>query len=493
MSRALRLSRKPILECLESRVLLSFDPSASEQALFDMINRMRTNPGPELDLLLNAQNPSIITAMQQFKVNATILRSQWAALTAVPPVAWNEPLYLAAKTHTQTMIKYDQQSHDVTDANGKAVEPDLRGRASEQGYTDRSYLGENVYAYADSVLHAHAAFAIDWGETPTGIQDPPGHRDTMMDSDKEVFGPTVTPHISHYREVGIAVIHPPKRPGDNHVGPLVVTEDFGGPLEPGNPFIVGSVINDLNHNGFYDEGEGLGGIRIHVAGTGGVFDTYTMTAGGYQLRLPPGTYTVTAGSGLAAPLSRSIVVGADNILANFIGAPVPDTARPSAAVSKAPKVTKAGAKYYTFAITYTDNRLVNAATINAGDLIVYGPRKFKQTASVVSLNPSSSAPSIRVLYRIVAPGGKWNGLDNGKYSLYLAPRQVRDNSGNAAAKLVIGKFLVQIGKTRSKASSAQASEPLPDSPAAPVAQAPRIVDPTGVFNRSRRIADVLAL
>ena len=38
-----------------------------------------------------------------------------------------------------------------------------------------------MFAFGDSVFHSHAGFSIDWGDNPpTGIQDPPGHRDNIL-------------------------------------------------------------------------------------------------------------------------------------------------------------------------------------------------------------------------------------------------------------------------------------------------------------------------
>ena len=69
----------------------------------------------------------------------------------------------------------------------------------KEGVVDETWPHWNVYAYAESVIHTHAGFAIDWGGDPddpntTGIQNPPGHRDSMMSGS--------------FREVGIRIATP---------------------------------------------------------------------------------------------------------------------------------------------------------------------------------------------------------------------------------------------------------------------------------------------
>jgi hypothetical protein len=496
MSRGAIVSRSSLLEALESRLLLSFDPTAQEQQLLELVNRMRTNPGPELDLILNANDPNVSSDMFSFGVNESTLRTQWAALQAVPPVAWNESLYYAARGHSQTMLKYRKQAHQVivkaTSTTPAFKELDLRPRISAQGYTDNSYLGENVYAAAQSVLHAHAAFAVDWGGTPpplgTGIQNPPGHRDTIMDDITDVNG---NPVALHYREVGISMLH--GATGPDGFGPWFVTEDFGGPVNPGNPYIVGSIFQDLNSNGFYDAGEGLGGIDVHIVGTGGSFNTYTMTAGGYQVRVPPGTYTITVSAGMLSPQTvNDVVIGNDNVMADFNGAPAPDVVNPSAKLVTPPAVTASGRTSYSVIVDYADNRLLKASTLGTGDILVYNTRGFKQVATLKSRSVSTNSRSIRAIYTFTPPGGSWDSADNSRYSIKLMPSQVKDIFGNSATSKVLGTFMASIPKgaaVRSIASMAALSEVARPTVATPATGS---LNPLGAFS-TQRISDVFGV
>jgi uncharacterized protein YkwD len=281
------------LEFLEDRALPS--AGAREEYALELINRMRTNPAAELPLLLNSTDPNVQQSLSYFNVDQQVLAQQWATLQPVAPLAWNDNLAAAAVGHNQLMIQFDQQSHQLPG------EPDLYTRFAAAGWDvggGAYQVGENVFAFAQSVFDAHAAFAIDWANNPpTGIHDPPGHRENIMNA--------------QFREVGIGVTD---APAGLTVGPLVTTQDYGYRANLGNAFVVGALYQDTNNNGSYDEGEGIAGVTIVATGPSGTFTTTTSPTGGYQLPLPAGTYTVTAsGGGLANPIKQTVTVGADNV------------------------------------------------------------------------------------------------------------------------------------------------------------------------------------
>jgi hypothetical protein len=90
------------------------------------------------------------------------------------------------------------------------------------------------------------------------------------------------------------------------------------------PYLTGVVYDDLNGNGKYDIGEGLGGVTVTAQGGG---STTTFDAGGYSLQLNPGTYTVTfSGGGLPASVSQTVSVGAANYRLNLTSGSVSQAA-----------------------------------------------------------------------------------------------------------------------------------------------------------------------
>jgi uncharacterized protein YkwD len=316
----LRIRRSLLsLETLEAREVPALNPSGFEQEMLELTNKMRMDPAGELNRLLVSTNPlqardaEVQAALTYFGVSGSTLVSQWSSLTPAAPLAWSELLTNAARGHNTAMIAADTQSHQLPG------EPALTTRATNAGYTTWSALGENIYAYSDTVLYGHAGFAIDWGYGPGGIQSPAGHRVNIMNKS--------------YREVGISVVA--ESNSSTQVGPLVITQDFGSRSSFGNPWLLGVVYGDTNSNGRYNNGEGKGGVSVTISGSGNYFTT-TMTAGGYQIQVPAGSYTVTfSGGGLASPISKSVTVGSANVKVDGIagqsgsgGTPPPSNTAP---------------------------------------------------------------------------------------------------------------------------------------------------------------------
>ena len=265
-------------------------PSNGEQFVLELINDARLNPLGDASRYiasyspLIASNPSIQQALTVFGVSGASLLSQFTALTPAAPLAWSEQLAAAALGHDAAMIGADQQSHQV------AGEADLVGRADAAGYTGWTALAENIFAYAVSPLYAHAGFMVDWGQGPGGMQDPPGHRQSIMDSG--------------LREVGIGIVSESSPSTD--VGPLVTTEAFGSRFNSGS-FILGAAYNDIINDDFYTVGEGVGSLTVSLGGASVV----SWDSGGYTLQtFATGAQTVVfSGAGLAAPVAVAVTLG----------------------------------------------------------------------------------------------------------------------------------------------------------------------------------------
>ncbi len=104
---------------------------------------------------------------------------------------------------------------------------------------------------------------------------------------------------------------------------LYIVQDFG--TQNGSlPFVTGVVYHDLNHDGFYNSGEGLGGVSVRVAGAN--FYAVTSSSGGYSIPVPGnGTYTATFAGGAVAAHNRTTTIGSgqnaklDSVLAPTLG------------------------------------------------------------------------------------------------------------------------------------------------------------------------------
>ncbi|RYE57991.1 MAG: CAP domain-containing protein, partial [Hyphomicrobiales bacterium] len=211
-------------------------PSAQEQLYLELLNDTRLNPMLNASRYLSSYTPltakdaQIQNAIDYFAVVGADLQAAYQALMPVAPLAWNSSLAAAAQKHNAALIAADEQSHQV------AGELSLGDRLKAEGY-NFTRAGENVYSYAQSVIHGHAGFMIDWGEGPSGMQSPAGHRNNIMSA--------------NLTEVGIAVTA--ETNAATKVGPWVVTQDLGG--RTGKVFVTGVAYNDTNGDKFYSVGE----------------------------------------------------------------------------------------------------------------------------------------------------------------------------------------------------------------------------------------------
>ena len=409
------------LQPLERRVLLS-GPSADEQQMLELINRLRTRPAQELPLILNSKDPDVQTALSFFKVDASELAKQWATLKPVAPLAWNDALARAALAHSQKMAATAQQSHQLPG------ETTLLGRVTAAGYQNASFVGENVFAFMSSVFQGHAGFAIDWGNGPHGLQSPAGHRDNLM--------------AGIFDEIGISIID---APAGKSVGPMLVTQDFGS-RRGQNPFVLGAIYDDRNKDGTYEPGEGIGNVTVVASGKAGTFVTTSRSAGGYQMQLPAGTYSLVASGDSLKGLASigSVTIAADNVKRDFLKSSFKaDLAAPVAKIA-AVAPTKPGEYTQTFSITYTDNAAIDRSSLSNGDVNVTGPNGFAAAATLVSIDSAINAPARTVTYRFNAPLGFFDSADNGQYCINLQPGQVRDVNGNYAPATRIGVFNVNV-------------------------------------------------
>jgi uncharacterized protein YkwD len=278
------------------------NPSNEEQFLLELVNHTRLNPQGTAARYITSYAPQLTSpdveiqfAVDYFGVSGLALAAAFASLSSTQPVAWNSALNNAATGHTLILIANDAQSHQ------EPGEPALGQRALNAGY-DYQMLGENVYSYAYSILHAHAAFMIDWGEGPNGMQSPAGHRINIMDPG--------------FREAGLSVIAE-SNPA-TEVGPWVVTEEYGVRDYGPEVFLLGVSYQDSDSDGFYTPGEGRSGMGINASGA----TTQTTSSGGYVLELDAGARTISfGGSGLAAPLIvRGTFADGTNAKIDVVGA-----------------------------------------------------------------------------------------------------------------------------------------------------------------------------
>ncbi len=276
------------------------NPTNEEQLYLEDINRARANPTAEGQRLAATNDPDVVGAYRAFAVNLLLMQTQLAALIPMPPLSMNGALTDAARAHSQDMFTWNYQGHVDRDGTqlGARIASYLVG-ANGYGYA------ENVFAYSRSVFYGHAGFEVDWGGTAAtgGMQSPAGHR-------LNIHG--------NYREIGIGMVL-----GSNGgVGPQLVTQDFGLRYDT-KPFVTGVVFADRNGNGFYDGGEGIGGVNVTVSGSG--FYAVTAGSGGYSVPVPgDGSYAVNfSGGGVAPSQQTATVFGGNNVKSDYVAATLP--------------------------------------------------------------------------------------------------------------------------------------------------------------------------
>lgn len=265
-----------------------------EQLFLERINRARMFPLAETGILRDLADSSVQTAYTFFKVDFTVMSNHMATLPPVPPLAPHRLLLEAARGHSRWMFDNVVQSH--FDGTGS-----VSNRVASVGYP-LSIVGENIYAYSENPEYGHAGMEVDWGfpdaeniPKPPGMQNPPGHR--------------LNNHEVRFREAGIGLHRGSNSRVEggvtNSVGPQIYTVNFGD--RPGAaPLVTGVVYFDLDLDGAYDMGEGIGGLRVDVDGS--AYHSVSSRPGGYAVPASNGARTVRiTGPGLS-PVQRTVTV-----------------------------------------------------------------------------------------------------------------------------------------------------------------------------------------
>ncbi len=272
-------------------------PTDQAQYILELINQARANPALEGLRLANLDDPDILRAYRWYAIDTNLLIQQFATYQVQPPLGFNAALLQAAIGHGQDMKENDFQGHVSSDGSG------LDDRLTASGYL-WSRGGENVYAYAYTLMYAHAGMIVDWGV------DDLGHRNVILNIDDR----------ADFREIGIAVLE--ERDPDTDVGPLIVVEDFGQQLDDMYAFVTGVVYQDLNGNRFYDVGEGIQGITITP--DRGIYYAVSSSSGGYTIPVVPDnqSYQITAtGFDNGSEVVKTRIVSEQNVKLDFVVIP----------------------------------------------------------------------------------------------------------------------------------------------------------------------------
>lgn len=270
------------------------DPTPEEQYMLELINRGRANPTEEGIRVMDTQDPAVQGAYQYFKIDATATKKAFSTYPQRPPLAFHDKLITAARGHSKDMDDHNFQGH--TSSNGD----ELGTRYSKVSYSSMGMYGENVAAYSESVWHGHCGLMVDWGEENQKVL---GHRSNLLNFNAAV-----------YTEIGIGILYNGQGLSSGHVGPYVITQDFG---IGSSRYVTGVVYDDKNKNGFYDVGEGVPNVKVMPSR--GTYYAVTSTSGGYAFPYSGGSsLTVVASEGgLAAPVTKNITLDGNNVKLDF--------------------------------------------------------------------------------------------------------------------------------------------------------------------------------
>ena len=185
--------------------------------------------------------------------------------------------------------------------------------------------------------------------------------------------------------------------------------------------------------GGYNQGGTLANL-VHSAGV------WTAT---YRVPAPGGTWNSDDNGTYVVSMSGSQVADGGGLFvpAGTLGTVVVALTvnTPPAATLSASDLTAPGGVYHYFQVAYRDDVAVQYSTIGSGDVEVTGPGGYSQAGTLANL--THSAGTWTATYRIPAPGGSWEGSDNGTYTVSMNPSQVSDNAGTFVPAGILGQFV----------------------------------------------------
>lgn len=214
------------------------------------------------------------------------------AKAGAQPLAFDNDLSEAAQGHSQWMLAADVFSHTGSAGSSSTQRMKSAGYDLQGSWA----TGENI---AWATTRAPAGYQDEVKLLHTNLMNSSGHRANLLNP--------------NFREVGLGV-----EVGDyKGRSSAFVTQDFA--KTGSDTFLTGVAFDDRDGDHFYDVGEGLGSVTVTAKNSAGqVFKTTTSAAGGYDLVLKPGTYTVSFAGADIATSTQKATIGTKNVKMDLV-------------------------------------------------------------------------------------------------------------------------------------------------------------------------------
>jgi len=215
------------------------------------------------------------------------------AKTGAQPLAFDGDLNESAENHSSWMIATDTFSH--TGAGGSNP---------GQRMTTAGYVFTGSWAWAENIAWMST-------RTPAGFQDEITQLHSLL---MNSAGHKANILNGTFREVGIGF-----EAGQygNYEGAFV-TQNFARTAS--NAFLTGVTFDDLDGDKRYDINEGLSNFTVNAKNneTAAITTTKTGLAGGYEMELAPGEYTISFASNGFSTTSMQVNISSKNIKLDLI-------------------------------------------------------------------------------------------------------------------------------------------------------------------------------
>jgi Ca2+-binding RTX toxin-like protein len=253
-------------------------PSDLEQLILELINRARWEPEAEAGRLGIGLNDGL----------------GGGAIGSGPkqPLAFDSDLIDAARAHSDWMLATDSFSH--IGAGGSSA----GDRMEDAGY---DFSGS--WSWGENIAWSGTTGSLNRAATAARLHDnlfrSPGHRENLMENG--------------FREIGLGEREGQFTADGTTYNALMLTEKFA--RSGSAHFLTGVVHSDGDGDGFYDPGDGQGGVSVSVGGAGGS----TWESGGYSVAIPGsgGIEVSFSGGGLSATVIAEL--GGTNAKLDILG------------------------------------------------------------------------------------------------------------------------------------------------------------------------------